>query len=129
MFKPTNPNNFRKTNAVLRELKNTFNRRKNNLQRGEQTYEAIGKNTRRNASANKLYMNALRRGSNTPMSSTVFKPTQYAPSLTPYIKVSGLPSGIKGLSCNAGFDGKYICSPISVGGNALRRTRKRSSRS
>jgi hypothetical protein len=123
MFKPTNPNNLRKTNAVVKELKNTFNRRRNNLQRGEQSYEAIGQNTRRNASANKQYMNALRRGSSSPAVAPVQTYTPAQPSLTPYIKVSGVPSGTKGLSCRVQADGKYLCVPAVSGGKTLRRRR------
>ena len=128
MFKPTNPNNLRKTNAVVQELKQTFNRRRNNLQRGERSYEATGQNTRRNASANKQYMNALRRGSNSAAVATVPTYTPVNPSLTPYIKVSGVPSRTKGLSCKLRTDGRYVCVPASSavlasGGKTRRRKR------
>jgi len=111
MFKPTNPYNLQKTNAVVREMKTTLNRRRNNLQTGELYYEAVGKNTRRNASKNKLYMNSLRKGSNSPTPTQTLKnkPT-YAP--TPYIKVSGVQPGTTALSCQLTNNNQYLCFPV-----------------
>ena len=111
-------------NAVRAELKNVLGRRREQLQKGEITFTAIGQNTRRNANANKKHMNQLRRGTG---SKNVIRKTNSIvkrPALEPYIKVSGLPAGIGALMCvSAGASGTYTCTPRQKGG--LRsRTRK-----
>ena len=120
MIKPNNPSNLQKTNAVVRELKTTLNRRRNNLQKGETSFEAIGQITQRNVNANKRYMNTLRRGSNTAAQSPVltYKPP---PTFQPYVKVAGLTAGVKSLSCKQADNGAFLCVPVLAGG----KTRKR----
>ena len=121
MFQPTNPYNVQKTNAVVQELKTTLNTRRNRLQKGETYYEAIGKNTRRNTSANKQTMQSLRQGRSGTVQSPVltYKPVT---SPLPYVKVAGLSPGVKGLSCKM-QDGLYLCAPMQAGGG-IRKSRK-----
>jgi hypothetical protein len=68
-------------------------------------------------------MNTLRRGSSSYAVAPVQTYTPVQASLTPYIKVSGVPSGTKGLSCRVRTDGRYICVPSVSGGKTLRRKR------
>lgn len=110
MFIPTKPNNIAKTQAVVNELKIKLNSRKNILQKGEKTLESTGQNTRRNLSANKQYMNQLRRGTNNQAKATTIKSKPVV--FSPYIKVSGVKAGIMGLSCTPGGNGSYICTPV-----------------
>jgi hypothetical protein len=125
----TNPNRNPNKNAwnskmknVTSELKSTLNRRRNNLQKGEQIYEAVGKETTRNANANRAYMNRLRRGSNTPENlirkAAMTKKNNRVP-IGKYVKTTGLNSDTKSLSCTKTSPGQYICQ--SGAGRATRR--------
>ena len=125
----TNPNRNPNKNVwnskmknVTSELKSTLNRRRNNLQKGEQIYEAVGQETARNANANKAYMNRLRRGSNTPENlirkAAMTKKNNRAP-LGKYVKTTGLNSDVKLLSCTKAGPGQYNCQ--SGAGRATRR--------
>ena len=131
MSNNSNPNKIAwkgKMNAVRNELKATLNRRRGNLQKGEQTFESIGGETARNANANKAYMNKLRRGSNTPenairKAAMTRKNTNLKP-LGKYVKTTGLNSTVKELKCvkNA-TSSNYRCQ---TGGK--RKTYRRKSR-
>ena len=98
-------------NGVRNELSSTLNRRRANLQKGEQIYEAVGQETQRNATANKAYMNKLRRGSNTPenlIRKAAITRKNQAP-LGRYIKTSGVNGSVKELKCTKNSSGSYLC--------------------
>jgi hypothetical protein len=98
-----NRNKWKKgMNNVVGELKATLNRRRNNLQKGEQYYEATGQNTRRNNRANANRMALYRRGTNTANNLTrkAAQQRNKGPVLGQYIKVSGLSSRSKELVCS-----------------------------
>ena len=113
-----------KMKNVTSELKNTLNRRKANLQKGEQTYEAVGQETERNANANKAYMNKLRRGSNTPenlIRKAAMTKKNNRGTLQKYVKTTGLNSDVKSLSCTKSGPDQYNCQ--SGAGRSTRRKR------
>ena len=111
-----------KMKGVTNELKRTLNLKRDNLQKGEQIYEATGQQTARNANANKAYMNKLRRGSNTPQNlirkAAMTKKNNRVP-LGKYIKTTGLNSDVKSLSCTKAGPVQYNCQ--SGAGRATRR--------
>ena len=109
-----------KMNGVRNELSSTLNRRRANLQKGEQIYEAVGQETQRNATANKAYMNKLRRGSNTP-ENLIRKAAMTRKNQAPlgrYIKTSGVNGSVKELKCTKNSSGSYLCQ---TGGKTRRK--------